>query len=201
MSAKNGNTSALKRHAELYHPDEWKEINEKCTSQTKITSQFKVKPESEIKKYPLKSKERQRYNRLLVRFIAKDLRPLYTITKKGFKDLLFGFDPRYVVPTRKTLRNKLIPELHAETLAKIHKELDETKHCCLTTDGKNFELRYYFGIATQLNAFQYIEERNQLGSIFYIMVYNVISLQVGPPEPQTNTMPSPYIMLTGRMVN
>ena len=107
MSAKSGNTTTLKRHAEVHHPDEWAEIKEKNTTQTKITSQFKVMSGSEIKKYPLKSKERQSYNRLLVRFIAKDLRPLYTITKKGFKDLLFGFDPRLGLPI--PVLNSVIP--------------------------------------------------------------------------------------------
>ena len=145
MSAKNGNTSALARHADFAHKDEWKEINEKSTSQTKITSHWKPTSESVIKKYPLKSKERKRFNRLLVRFIAKDLRPLYIVTKPGFRDLLFGFDPRYVIPSRKTLRKKLIPEIHAETMGKVQKELDGTKHCCMTTDGKpNFiEIREY----------------------------------------------------------
>ena len=135
MSAKSGNTSALSRHAEHYHKEEWKEINKKFTSQTKITSHMKPKV-SKIKKYPLKSKERKHFNRLLVRFLAKDLRPLYTVTKPGFRDMLFGFHPQYVIPSRSTLRDKLIPEIHAETMAKIQKELDATKHCCMTTDGK-----------------------------------------------------------------
>ena len=136
MSTKNGNTSALIRHAENYHKNEWKEINEKSPSQAKITSHWKpLNPE--IKKYPLKSKERMHFNRLLVRFLAKDLRPLYTVTKPGFRDMLFGFHPQYVIPSRSTLRDKLIPEIHAETMAKIQKELDATKHCCMTTDGKS----------------------------------------------------------------
>lgn len=44
-------------------------------------------------------------------------------------------DPMYVLPTRKTLGKVLIPKIHEEVMAGIQKELDQTKHCSMTTDG------------------------------------------------------------------
>ena len=131
ISIIGGNTSTMTRHAQIHHKEEWKEI-EKSTKQPTISSMMNQK--SPTKKYPLKSKKRDFLNRKLVRFIV-NLRPLYTVTKKGFKDFIAALDPQYVLPTRKTLRNVLIPKIHAEVMGKVQAELDEAKHCSITTDG------------------------------------------------------------------
>ena len=49
--------------------------------------------------------------------------------------MIEAFHPQYTLPTRKTLRTKLIPQIHQEVMAKVQRELDEVKHCSVTTDG------------------------------------------------------------------
>merc|ERR1719282_929353 len=63
------------------------------------------------------------------------MRPINIVDGPGFKQLMYEMDPRYKLPTPKTLRNKLIPNLHAKSVGKIIKDLDDVKHCSLTTDG------------------------------------------------------------------
>ena len=134
MVYKDGSTSSLTNHAKLFHPNEWKDVSEQGSSQSKITDV--IKPDLKtIKKYPLKSIRRKALNRKLVRYIVKDLRPLSTVTSKAFRDFCLEMDSQYVLPSEKTLRTKLIPQIYKEVMAEIQKDLDKSKHCSVTTDG------------------------------------------------------------------
>ena len=88
-----------------------------------------------IKKYAINSSRRKNLNRKLVKHIVKDLRPLNTVRLAGFKEFCLEMDPQYVLPTEKTLRTKLIPQIYKEVMDEVQRELDKTKHCSITTDG------------------------------------------------------------------
>ena len=133
MVYKDGSTKSLKTHAEVHHPKQWRDIVEQGSSQTKITDM--CRPVTSIKKYAINSIRRKNLNRKLVRHIVKDLRPLNTVRLAGFKEFCLAMDPQYVLPTEKTLRTKLIPNIYKEVMDEVQKKLDKTKHCSITTDG------------------------------------------------------------------
>ena len=106
---------------------------EQSNNQRTITSLFE-KPDK-VEKYPANSERRQFLNRKVAAFLAIDMKTLNIVNGPGFRQLLHEFDPRYTLPTPKTLRKKLIPNLYAKCMGEIIKDLDDVKHCSLTTDG------------------------------------------------------------------
>ena len=74
-------------------------------------------------------------NEILVELIAEDMRPLSIVRDKGFRKYSEALDPRYTLPTTKTLRKKLIPRMFNKTMIDLIEELQSIKHICLTTDG------------------------------------------------------------------
>ena len=123
MSRKSGSTTSLTRHAELFHPLDWKAVKERAFTQLTIPST--TKKGLPTKKCPLGSKERKFRNRQLVRYIAKDMKPLNSVNMAGFRAFCATLDPHYVLPSCKTLRTKLIPKIHSEVMAEIQKDLNE----------------------------------------------------------------------------
>ena len=118
------------------NPKEWEKIVEQSNNQRTITSLFeKPDKDDKVEKYPANSKRRQFLNRKVAAFLAIDMKTLNIVNGPGFRQLLHEFDPRYTLPTPKTLRKKLIPNLYAKCMGEIIKDLDDVKHCSLTTDG------------------------------------------------------------------
>lgn len=73
----------------------------------------------------------------IAKMVCHDLQPLDIVTDKGFRDLVHVAEPRYVFPSRKSLTNKIIPQLYDERRTSIHAELSgsNTLSLALTTDG------------------------------------------------------------------
>ena len=68
--------------------------------------------------------------------IIKDLQPISIVEDRGFKDLFQNIYPEYILPTRKYLTQKLLPDKY-ETVKKLLKEKINL-NCIwagLTTDG------------------------------------------------------------------
>ncbi len=63
-----------------------------------------------------------------------DIQPMSNVEDKGFKALLHGMDRRYVLPSRTTLRDTLLPSLFDETMGGIKAQLEKTDFVSLTTD-------------------------------------------------------------------
>ena len=133
MKTSSGNTSALRRHAETQHAKQWKEIkdDENKAKQPTVKAYFVPKAD----KYPLNSKKRRILNRKLMRFIAKDMRPLTVTRNAGFREFLEELDPRYTLPSVNTIRTKLLPSMYQECVDDLKSQLEKVDHCAITTDG------------------------------------------------------------------
>ena len=59
--------------------------------------------------YPSTSSKTAQLNRLVVRMIAKDLQPMSVVEDEGFRELIKGLDPRFTLPSRSLIREKLLP--------------------------------------------------------------------------------------------
>jgi hypothetical protein len=85
-------------------------------------------------KYPISSAKKKDLDVALARFIAEDLRPLQMLEGKGFQKFVAKLDPRYIPPTRKTMRNTIIPKLTDEGKKEICEELYVVNWVAVTTD-------------------------------------------------------------------
>ena len=103
--------------------------------QPKITSHFSLPKSEKIQKYKTDSLKRKKLNEVLVGLIAKDMRPMSIVEDEGFKDFCTEMNPSYTLPSRKTLRTKLLPRLYNSSMIELVKELEAIKHVYLTTDG------------------------------------------------------------------
>lgn len=122
--AKGGNTSNLFKHLEVNHPEEYGKIKS-STSKGKGTSTVPqpVHERSTGKQVTLTSfskynREEKKWKTLTdkVTFcLAKDIMPIYSVEKRGFKEMLQAFDQRYELPSRKYFSQTAIPKLYNKT--------------------------------------------------------------------------------------
>ena len=62
------------------------------------------------------------------------MQPLDTIDDKGFRHLLYTFEPRYVPPSRKTITTKYFPQLYQSLKERISALVHSATTVALTTD-------------------------------------------------------------------
>ena len=63
----------------------------------------------------------------VVRFIIRDLQPLSVVDDPGFTELLHAFDPRYTLPSRRTVRDVLLPNVYSKTKDALKNILSKVK--------------------------------------------------------------------------
>ena len=59
--------------------------------------------------------------------MAKEMIPINTVKKPGFRSMMKKLDPRYEVPSRKYIIKTVLPSLYAETCERVTKELQEAE--------------------------------------------------------------------------
>ena len=112
--AKGGNTSNMLSHLKVHHPLQHNEARaaaakSKCSKQgqkivassdstqyKQTTVQQALKP-----KYSRQSKKWQQLTDSITYCLAKDMMPIHSVEKIGFKKLLQSFDSQYELPSRK----------------------------------------------------------------------------------------------------
>ena len=85
------------------------------------------------KQYPKDSPKRLNLNRNVLIHIVQDIRPIATVEQPGFRGLIHALDPKYVLPTRKSVV-KMMTEKFDSVVAKMQSELEQVYYCALTTD-------------------------------------------------------------------
>ena len=107
IAVKGGNTSNLFSHLKNHHPKKYSELKagntrlsicgkEKQVDQPKITDAL-----SSVQKYTQNSKRWKQLTDAVTRGIAKDMMPMYSVEKPGFRQMLTQFDSCYELPSRK----------------------------------------------------------------------------------------------------
>ncbi|XP_058838274.1 zinc finger BED domain-containing protein 6-like [Topomyia yanbarensis] len=71
----------------------------------------------------------------LLKMICKEYHPFSLVEDAEFKEFVRMLCPMYVLPSRKTLTNSLLPTLYNEALAKVKQELEEASAVSWTSDG------------------------------------------------------------------
>ena len=72
------------------------------------------------------SRDYRRFTKAATNYIVKDVVPLYTVDKEGFRDVIYALNPRYQLPHKDYFNRVTIPSLYKETrqqlTVKIKKE-------------------------------------------------------------------------------
>lgn len=66
--------------------------------------------------------------------ISNDFQPFSVVHDDGFKKFISILDPRYVLPSPDTLKNKLLKNLYDQALTKLNDILSQIKYVGITTD-------------------------------------------------------------------
>jgi hypothetical protein len=85
--------------------------------------------------YQSASTKKKDGDRLVALFIAEDMRPISIVEGKGFKKMMLKMDPRYQLPSRRTISKKIIPSLTEEEKSRVCNNLKNAEAVALTTDA------------------------------------------------------------------
>ena len=125
IAAKDSNTSNLYSHLKSKHPEEYllaqhasKNGSLERKGQASILDLWK-------KQQPLSSslKEHKSLTNSIAYCLARDMLPLSTVDKPGFRAMLHQFNPRYQLPTRKHFTKVAVPALVTEVKGKIEQQI------------------------------------------------------------------------------
>jgi len=67
--------------------------------------------------------------------ICKDLQPYTVVEDAGFRAVMQAAEPRYVMPSRKTFRDDIVPNIHKTALAMVKRDASSAISLAVTTDA------------------------------------------------------------------
>ena len=132
VSTKASNTSNLFSHLRYHHPAEYNMV--RAPARSRSTAGVSPAMQSTIvdslvlaTKYARNSKRWKELTDAITHCIAKDMLPIYTVEKSGFRQMVAAFDSRYQMPSRSYFSRTAIPALYAQVCESVRRDLTSTK--------------------------------------------------------------------------
>jgi hypothetical protein len=75
------------------------------------------------KKYPISSTKKKALDEMCAAWIAQDMRPIAIVEGTGFRKFIESLDPRYQLPTRRTITKTIIPRITVAERKKLSEKL------------------------------------------------------------------------------
>ena len=145
VSAKWANTSNLLSHLKLHHGSEYQEIKlaqpvrspsaSRKTNSSSSSQQTLAECIQKGKLLSMDSKDHRRFMQAVTNYIVKDVVPVYTVDKEGFRDLVRAMNPRYQLPHKDYFSRVAVPSLYKETRQQLAVRMKKkliTFHALLT---------------------------------------------------------------------
>lgn len=146
----SGNTTNLSDHLKRFHPNlvnnvvdidrESAENNSASTSTSggsstrssyrSISPFFKRENE-----YSESSKRKKQLDKALTLMIATDLQPFNIVNDTGFTNFVSLLDPRYILPSKFKIREKIMKEMYSDTCQKLKEILKNVNYVAITSDS------------------------------------------------------------------
>jgi len=73
----------------------------------------------------------------LLKMIVKEYHPFSVVEDVEFRNLIKMLCPNYIIPSRKTVTQSLMPQLFNMTVECVKDTLNNGSAVCLTTDGSH----------------------------------------------------------------
>ena len=139
---KTGNTSNMSNHLKRRHGvDVSKTDDPKSPKPTKsapsipATSTGQLKITDVVTKMSLNATRSQNISKAIGGYLARDMRPLSTVEREGFKHMVKVLEPRYPLPSRTHFTDTVIPQIHKTVTDRVKRSLREAETIALTTDS------------------------------------------------------------------
>ena len=84
-------------------------------------------------KYSSTSSKQKTIDEAVLKMIVKDMQPISVVEDEGFQSLLHVLDPRYELPSRKSIM-RMLPNAYDKKVEEIKKEISQVSHVALTSD-------------------------------------------------------------------
>nr|XP_049462644.1 E3 SUMO-protein ligase ZBED1-like [Anopheles coluzzii] len=112
-------------------------------------------------KKPINSETKKVLDRMLLDLICKECLPFNLVESEIFKKFVYTLNPNYIMPTRKSLSNALLPSVYNQEFEKAKEKLSTAKAIAITSDGwTNLNQISFFALTGH-----YIDENCKLSSI------------------------------------
>ena len=139
----SGNTTNLHFHLHEHHPSEFGSLqshdsHEKQSSRPVLTVAEAFKAASHTG--PVLAWASKRWTELtdaIRHFIARDMQPYDTVNDTGFWHMIRVFEPRYILPDRKTVATHCVPKMYEQEKGSVKQQLTSiglSGYFALTTD-------------------------------------------------------------------
>ncbi|XP_017477134.1 PREDICTED: zinc finger BED domain-containing protein 1-like [Rhagoletis zephyria] len=132
----SGNTTNLRDHLKRMHPniekdeDEFSTTSSSCrTSSRSVSSFFKRAIE-----YDSSSQRKADIDVALASLIGEGMQPFNLVEDTSFRNFVKVLDPRYVLPSKNTLKNVFVKNMYDEKKIKLQEHLNAVEHVAITTD-------------------------------------------------------------------
>ncbi|XP_077063451.1 zinc finger BED domain-containing protein 4-like [Siphateles boraxobius] len=132
------NTTNLIRHLEKHHAEQYEEFLQataaKKSKTPRVRQQTLMESIQSREKLPPCSNKAKLITEKLVQFIVLDDQPLSVTENVGFRRLLEHLEPRYTLPSRHYITEKVIPQMYNEVCDVLSKLVENVSAISLTTD-------------------------------------------------------------------
>lgn len=123
----SGNTSNLMEHLKSVHPF--------------VQNDAKIAPKldaflSRSESYGSTSGKKSNIDEALSRRVVLDLQPFSIVENFGFKHFMRTLDPKYILRSRRFLKDVTMKNWYESSLVKLEDILNEIQYCSLTTDTR-----------------------------------------------------------------
>ncbi|QQP35181.1 Uncharacterized protein FKW44_023335 [Caligus rogercresseyi] len=115
----------MTNHIRSHHPEKMDKVIATQPSMTTFLQQPRMKHSK---------RRKEDLDRKLLNMILKDLKPVYMVDCKGFRDFIQSLDPYYDIPSRRTIMNTLLPKVFQEDREEVTSEILNAESVSLTSD-------------------------------------------------------------------
>ena len=84
--------------------------------------------------YDSESFRKRKIDDALIKMIALDLQPASVVEDTGFRHLVHTLDPRYQLPSRRSLMRSQLPDVYEKIKANLKERISKVQFCSITTD-------------------------------------------------------------------
>lgn len=84
---------------------------------------------------PIPMNKSKMIDQQLVKMIVKEYHPFSVVDDIEFRKLIKMLNPNYIIPSRKTVSQSLLPQMYEMTLERVKDQLKNVSAVCITTDG------------------------------------------------------------------
>ena len=125
VKTKHSSTSNLYSHLKKHHPREYEAVRPpKAKKKSSPASKTIEEAFKQSTKLPRSSKEHKEITKAITYYMAKDMRPMYSVELLGFQKMINALNPRYDLPSRSYFSRTAVPSLYIEVQDQLLAELD-----------------------------------------------------------------------------